>query len=158
MRGAYIAQINRSIFVNNFLILAKGRSARLSRRRRRDFRPSRGNLPLARACARTDRRQIGSIKMAVEIVIRRLELIGYAESPASTAEPNYGGRDLQTQQNQAMAEWICQTRSFQSRWAPRFREAENGRSILVTPLGHEQRRSKHAGRKPHTPTGYPHRC
>jgi site-specific DNA-methyltransferase (adenine-specific) len=51
MRGAYIAQINRLIFVNNFLILAKGRSARLSRRRRRDFRPSRGNLPLARACA-----------------------------------------------------------------------------------------------------------
>ena len=49
MRGAYIAQINRLIFVNNFLILAKGRSARLSRRRRRDFRPSRGNLPLARA-------------------------------------------------------------------------------------------------------------
>ncbi len=51
MRGAYIAQINRLIFVNNFLILAKGRSARLSRRRRRDFRPSRGNLPLAPACA-----------------------------------------------------------------------------------------------------------
>jgi hypothetical protein len=52
MRGAYIAQINRLIFVNNFFILAKGRSARLSRRRRRDFRPSRGNLPLARASAR----------------------------------------------------------------------------------------------------------
>ncbi len=56
MRGAYIAQINRLIFVNNFLILAKGRSARLSRRRRRNFRPSRGNLPLARACARIDAR------------------------------------------------------------------------------------------------------
>jgi hypothetical protein len=51
MRGAYIAQINRLIFVNNFLILAKGRSARLSRRRRRDFRPSRGNLPVARVRA-----------------------------------------------------------------------------------------------------------
>jgi hypothetical protein len=31
---------------------SSGRSARLSRLRRRDFRPSRGNLPLARACAR----------------------------------------------------------------------------------------------------------
>jgi hypothetical protein len=51
MRGAYIAQINRLIFVNNFFILAKGRSARLSRRQRRDFRPSRGNLPLARVRA-----------------------------------------------------------------------------------------------------------
>jgi len=51
MRGAYIAQINRLIFVNNFLILAKGRSARLPRQRRRDFRPSRGNLPPARARA-----------------------------------------------------------------------------------------------------------
>jgi len=50
MRGAYIAQINRLIFVNNFLILAKDRSARLFRRRR-DFRPSRGNLPLARVRA-----------------------------------------------------------------------------------------------------------
>jgi hypothetical protein len=49
MRAGYIAQINRLIFVNNCLILAKGRSARLSRRRRRDFRPSRGNMPLARA-------------------------------------------------------------------------------------------------------------
>jgi hypothetical protein len=58
MRSAYIAQINRLIFVNNFFILAQGRSARLSRRRRRDFRPSRGNLPLARACARIYRRRL----------------------------------------------------------------------------------------------------
>ena len=45
--GAYISQVNRLIFLNNSLILAKGRSARLSRRRRWDFRPSRGK-PAAR--------------------------------------------------------------------------------------------------------------
>jgi hypothetical protein len=46
-----IPQLNRIIFVNNSLILAKGRSARLSRRRRWDFRPSRGK-PAARARVR----------------------------------------------------------------------------------------------------------
>src|SRR5262244_3661024 len=39
--GAYISQDNRLIFLNNSLILAKGWSARLSRRRRWDFRPAR---------------------------------------------------------------------------------------------------------------------
>jgi hypothetical protein len=48
----YIPQLNRVIFVNNSLILAKGLVSRLSRRRRWDFRPRAGNLPLARACAR----------------------------------------------------------------------------------------------------------
>src|SRR5262249_18253974 len=46
--GAYISQDNRLIFLNNSLILAKGWSARLSRRRRWDFRPARGK-PAARA-------------------------------------------------------------------------------------------------------------
>src|SRR6516165_6787197 len=50
-----------------------------------------------------------------------------------------------------MAELICQPRSIQSRSALRFREAGNRRGALVTTLGHEQRRSKHAGRKPHAP-------
>ena len=54
MRGAYIAQIDRLIFVNNFLISVKGRSARLSRRRRRIFGPR----AETRARPRTDRRQI----------------------------------------------------------------------------------------------------
>src|SRR5262249_26178110 len=49
--GAYISQDNRLIFLNNSLILAKGWSARLSRRRRWDFRPARGK-PAARARAR----------------------------------------------------------------------------------------------------------
>jgi hypothetical protein len=50
--GAYISQVNRLIFVNNTFILAKGSvSARLSRRRRWDFRPSRGK-DLSRARAR----------------------------------------------------------------------------------------------------------
>src|SRR5215472_14619641 len=39
--GAYISQDNRLIFLNNSLILAKGWSARLSRRRRWDLRPAR---------------------------------------------------------------------------------------------------------------------
>ena len=43
-----------------------------------------------------------------------------------------------------MAELICQPRSIQSRSALRFREAGNRRGVLVTTLGHEQRRSKHA--------------
>ena len=56
--GAYISQDNRLIFLNNSLILAKGWSARLSRRRRWDFRPARGK-PAARARARAfDRREI----------------------------------------------------------------------------------------------------
>src|SRR5215468_4156583 len=56
--GAYISQLNRLIFLNNSLILAKGWSARLSRRRRWDFRPARGK-PAARACVRAvDRREI----------------------------------------------------------------------------------------------------
>src|SRR5215813_12851671 len=51
--GAYISQDNRLIFLNNSLILAKGWSARLSRRRRWDFRHARGKpAALARARAR----------------------------------------------------------------------------------------------------------
>src|SRR5262245_15247156 len=58
--GAYISQDDRLIFLNNSLILAKGWSARLSRRRRWDFRPARGKpAARARACARAiDRREI----------------------------------------------------------------------------------------------------
>src|SRR5262249_54330234 len=56
--GAYISQDNRLIFLNNSLILAKGWSARLSRRRRWDFRPARGK-PATRARARAlNRREI----------------------------------------------------------------------------------------------------
>jgi len=47
-------------------------------------------------------------------------------------------------------------RSIQSRSALRFREAGNRRGVLVTTLGHEQRRSKHGGRKPHAPICDPH--
>ena len=55
MRGAYIAQINRLIFVNNFLILAKGRSARLPAGGVGIFGP---RAETCRARTRIDRRQI----------------------------------------------------------------------------------------------------
>ena len=83
--------------------------------------------------------------MNMEILICRLDLAGVV---SCRSKP----------QNQTVAELICQPRSFQSRSAPVFREARKGRSVLVTPIGHEQRRSKHAGRNPHAPIGDPHRC
>ena len=83
--------------------------------------------------------------MNMEILICRLDLAGMVSCQSKP-------------QNQTMAEAICQPHSFQSRSALPFREAENRRGVLVTPLGHEQRRSKHAGRKPHAPIGDPHRC
>jgi hypothetical protein len=52
--------------------------------------------------------------MNMEILIRSLDLPGMVSCQSK-------------QQNQTMAELICQPRSIQSRSALRFREAENGR-------------------------------
>src|SRR5262245_43018124 len=73
--GAYISQDNRLIFLNNSLILAKGWSARLSRRRRWDFRPARGK-PAALARARLIGGKLEARLLPVESPVAQINGIG----------------------------------------------------------------------------------